>query len=106
LQHAESYIPPRWHTDSVSGLLQGCFFRLFLIGNVRKWVSSFKLERRVQEIQKNVLFFRPYRNLTDKNTNPNTLDRMKVRLAYDVFSDELIAAFDLFKKYRLEGFRN
>ncbi|KAI9550750.1 hypothetical protein GHT06_004943 [Daphnia sinensis] len=67
---------------------------------------SFKLVRRVQEIQKIFPFFRPYRNLTDKHTNPNTLDRMKVRLAYDVFSDELIATFELFKKYGAEDFTN
>lgn len=67
---------------------------------------SFKLVRRVQEIQKKISFFRPYRNLTDKHTNPNTLDRMKVRLAYDLFSDELIATFELFKKYEAEGFTN
>lgn len=67
---------------------------------------SFKLLRRVQEIQKNFPFFRPYRNFTEKHTNPNTLDRMKVRFAYDVFSDELIATFELFKKYGAEGFTN
>jgi hypothetical protein len=31
---------------------------------------------------------------------------MKVRFAYDVFSDELIATFELFKKYGAEGFTN
>lgn len=70
---------------------------------------SFKLVRRVQEILYKFSFFRPYRNLTDKHTNPNTLDRMKVRLAYDVFSDELIATFELFKKrnpHEAEGFTN
>jgi hypothetical protein len=67
---------------------------------------SFKLVRRVQEIQKKFPFFRPYRNLTDEHTNPNTLDRMKVRLAHDVFSDELIATFEMFKKYGAEGFTN
>lgn len=67
---------------------------------------SFKLLRRVQEIQKHFPFFRPYRNFTEKHTNPNTLDRMKVRFAYDVFSDELIATFELFKKYGAEGFTN
>jgi hypothetical protein len=67
---------------------------------------SFDLLRRVQLIQKNYPFFRPYRNLTDKHTNPNTLDRMKVRFAYDVYSDEMIATFKLFQKYGAEGFTN
>jgi hypothetical protein len=67
---------------------------------------SFDLLRRVQVIQKNYPFFRPYRNLTDKHTNPNTLDRMKVRFTYDVYSDEMIATFELFKKYGAEGFTN
>jgi hypothetical protein len=67
---------------------------------------SFDLLRRVQLIQKNYPFFRPYRNLTDKHMNPNTLDRMKVRFAYDVYSDEMIATFKLFKKYGAEGFTN
>ncbi|KZS08308.1 Uncharacterized protein APZ42_027789 [Daphnia magna] len=67
---------------------------------------SFKLLRRVQIIQKNYPFFRPYRNLTDKHTNPNTLDRMKDGLAYDVYSEEMIASFELFKKYGAEGFTN
>ncbi|EFX64368.1 hypothetical protein DAPPUDRAFT_334277 [Daphnia pulex] len=67
---------------------------------------SFDLLRRVQVIQKNYPFFRPYRNLTDKHMNPNTLDRMKVRFAYDVYSDEIIATFELFKTYGAEGFTN
>ncbi|EFX64788.1 hypothetical protein DAPPUDRAFT_117858 [Daphnia pulex] len=59
-----------------------------------------------QEKEKNYPFFRPYRNLADKHTNPNTLDRMKVRFAYDVYSDEIIATFELFKTYGAEGFTN
>jgi hypothetical protein len=31
---------------------------------------------------------------------------MKVRFAYDVYSDEMIATFKLFKKYGAEGFTN
>jgi hypothetical protein len=67
---------------------------------------SFKLLRRVQIIHKNYPFFRPYRNVTDKHTNRYTLERMKVRFAYDVYSEEMIATFQLFKKYGAEGFTN
>lgn len=66
---------------------------------------SFEPIKKVREIQKEFLFFRPMRHLTFKHTQPNSLDRMKVRFAKEIFSKEMIATLRLCQNNDLEGFR-
>ena len=66
---------------------------------------SFEPIKKVREIQKEFLFFRPMRHLTFKRTQPNSLDRMKVRFAKEIFSKEMIVTLRLCQNNDLEGFR-
>jgi hypothetical protein len=66
---------------------------------------SFEPIKKVREIQKEFLFFRPMRHLTFKHTQPNSQDRMKVRFAKEIFSKEMIATLRLCQNNDLEGFR-
>ena len=61
---------------------------------------SFEPIKKVREIQNNFLFFRPMR----KHTQPNNLDRMKVRFAKEIFSKEMIATLRLCQSNDVEGF--
>ncbi|KAI9550644.1 hypothetical protein GHT06_004413 [Daphnia sinensis] len=59
---------------------------------------------KVREIKKKYAIFRPMRKLTSKHTQTNSLDKLKVKFAKDIFSKDMIATLKLFQNYDVAGF--